>query len=165
MAKTNIKLNPAENTIIVSKTFYNKAITYGTPEYRVLHRVMKENPTFSIDFKTSDKKSYGGLSLAKMEEYILTQDNSQERLVEFKAVMATAKAKRAKYPLTKKWFLATYPEYKTSDIIASETAKNDVRAQMVKAEAPAFNLEAFKNQSVVSLLEDASADRGEKKAG
>ena len=165
MSKTTIKLNPAKNTIIVSKTFYNKAITYGTPEYRVLHRVMKENPDFTIEFKTSDKKTYNGLDFKCMEEYILTQDNSQERLVEFRAVMATAKTKRAKYPLTKKWFFATYPEYKENTIVASEKALNDVRAEMAKAETPALNLEALKNQGAVSLVKDASADRGEKKAG
>ncbi|MBR0341840.1 MAG: hypothetical protein IJH64_06275 [Oscillospiraceae bacterium] len=35
-------------------------------------------------------------------------------------VIAIAKAKGAKYPLTKQWFLETFPEYKESTVSESE---------------------------------------------
>lgn len=126
--KSNIKVNAMEQTISVSKAFYKKACVYGSPEYRQLIDAQRNNPAFDIKFKEYEKNTYNGLNLAKMREYILTQDNSEDRLVEFEAVIAIAKAKRALYPLTKKWFLETYPEYKESTINPSEKAKADARA-------------------------------------
>lgn len=128
MKKSNIKVNVMEQTISVSKAFYKKACVYGTTEYKQLTDAQRNNPTFDVKFKEYDKKTYNGLTIAKMREYILTQDNSEDRLIEFEAVVTTAKAKGAQYPLTKKWFLATYPEYKESTIDPSEKAKADARA-------------------------------------
>ena len=108
MKKSNIKVNVMEQTISVSKAFYKKACVYGTTEYKQLTDAQRNNPTFDVKFKEYDKKTYNGLTIAKMREYILTQDNSEDRLIEFEAVVTTAKAKGAQYPLTKKWFLAAY---------------------------------------------------------
>ncbi len=142
MKKSNIKVNVMEQTISVSKAFYTKASHFGTPEYEQLTRAKNENPSFTVVFKTSDKKTYNGLTLARMMEYIQTQENSEERMIEFEAVKTTAKAKGAQYPLTKKWFLNTYPEYKESTINPSEKAKADARAMSQQ-----------KNQEILKLFE------------
>ena len=55
-----------------------------------------------------------------METYIKTQPNSKERLIEFAAIQKVAKAKGALYPLTKKWFLATFPEFKENNVSEAE---------------------------------------------
>ena len=55
-----------------------------------------------------------------MKEYILTQNRSVEKLLEFEAVKKVAEAKGAKYPITKKWFLNEYPEYKTNEATINE---------------------------------------------
>lgn len=55
-----------------------------------------------------------------MKEYIETQPNSEKRLIEFAAIQKVAAAKGAKYPLTKKWFLATYPEFKENNVSKAE---------------------------------------------
>ena len=123
MKKSNITVNRMENTIEVSKAFYNKACKYGTPEYEMLTEATAQNPTFKIVFKAAKKKTYGGLTLERMQGYILTQPDSEKRLEEFKMIQEVAEAKGAKYPLTKKWFFATFKDYKENKDIFQDTAK------------------------------------------
>ena len=115
-----ITVNLIEKTIEVSKTFYKKATNPKTAEYRDLRAAMIENPTFDVVLKESDKKSYNGLDFDRMKEYIETQPNSEANLKELERVMEIAEAKGAKYPLTKQWFLKTFPEYKNSEVSAKE---------------------------------------------
>ena len=89
--KTNIIINVLDKTIVVSKSYYKRACVYGTVEYTELRGAMMDNPEFKIEFKTSDKKTYGGLSLEKMAEYIRTQENSEALLAELEKVEAIAK--------------------------------------------------------------------------
>ena len=79
-------------------------------------KAMSENPDFIIEFKKIQKKTYNGLDFSRMEDYIRTQPRSAERLAEFKEIKKVAGAKCGLYPLTKKWFLETYPEYKESTL-------------------------------------------------
>lgn len=55
-----------------------------------------------------------------MEKYIKTQPNSKECLNEFKAAQKVSAAKGATYPLAKKWFLATFPEFKENNVSETE---------------------------------------------
>lgn len=119
--KTNITISAIEKTITVSKAFYNKASKYGTHEYNELRSAIQENPEFIIVFKTIEKKIYGGLTFGVMEAYVKTQKNSETHLKEFAAVKTIAEAKGSKYPLTKKWFLKTFPAFKADDVSKSET--------------------------------------------
>ena len=119
--KTNITINAIEKTITVSKSFYKRASAYGTTEYNKLRSAMIENPEYKIVFKTIEKKTYGGLTFKAMEAYIKTQKDSEKTLKEFAAVRVVAKAKGSEYPLTKKWFLKTFPAFKADDVSKSET--------------------------------------------
>ena len=119
--KKNVSINLIDKTITVSKTFYKKASAYGTAEYNELRNAMMENPTFAVVIKTVEKKSYNGLTFKRMESYIQTQPNSETNLKEFRAVQRVAEAKGAKYPLTKKWFLASFPEYSINEVSENET--------------------------------------------
>lgn len=120
MKNFNITINPIEGTITVSEAFYKRASKYGTAEYKALRDAMNENPTFDVVFKTSEKKSYKGLTFKRMEAYIKTQPNSEANLKEFEAVKVVAEAKGSKYPLTKNWFLNKFPEYKNNEVSANE---------------------------------------------
>lgn len=119
--KTQINVNLITETITINKAFYNKSSIYGTDEYKMLKDAIHENPTFSIIITEVQKKSYKKLTFKRMEEYILTQDNSEANLTEFKAVKEIAKVKGSAYPLTKKWFLAKFPEYKLNEVSENET--------------------------------------------
>ena len=135
MKKSNINVNTIESTITVSKAFYKKASVYGTAEYAELHNAVRENPTFKIVFKVIEKKTYGGLTFETMTDYIKTQPNSEWMLVKMAAVMRVAKAKNSLYPLTKKWFLSTFPAYKANAVSEAEAA-----ALMKQAEAEIADL-------------------------
>ena len=131
MTKSNMTIDHRNSTITVSKAFYNKASKYGTDEYRLLHRAMKDNPTFEIVIQESQKKSYNGLTFKRMEAYIMTQSNSEANLKEYSAVKKVAEAKGAKYPLTKKWFLQTFPEYKANEVSESEIGTSQDKSEHI----------------------------------
>ena len=119
--KKSIIVNLMERTLTMTKAFYKKASVVGSVEYYELRKAMKENEGFKIVFKGADKKSYKGLTFEKMADYIRTQPNSAERLIEFASVQAVAEAKNAKYALTKQWFFEKYPEYKQGEVKKNET--------------------------------------------
>ncbi len=111
--KTHIIANFANKTLDITKSFYNKACKVGSSEYKELREAMADNPTYAINIVTNDKKrSYRALTIERMRAYIETQPNSKENLLTLDRVIKVAEAKGAKYPLTKKWFLETFPEYK-----------------------------------------------------
>lgn len=118
----DITANLPEGTLTVSKSFYKKASVFGSAEYYKLRQAMSENPGCTITFRTIEKKTYGGLTFGVMKEYIESQPNSEKQLKVFEAVQRIAELKGGKYPLTKKWFLKSYPSFKENDIKELETA-------------------------------------------
>ena len=117
----NITANMIDNTLTVSKSFYKKASVCGSAEYYELRQAKIENPGFKIVFKTIEKKTYNGLTFAVMKAYIESQSNSEKQLKVFEAVKRIAEMKGSKYPLTKKWFLNAYPDFKENAVKENET--------------------------------------------
>ena len=116
--------NFVNKTIVGTKSAINRANKGMKPEYGMLCEMLAEHPDFTVVEKQinhkADKKKYNGLTLPRMKEYIETQPNSKERLIEFAAIQKVAATKGAKYPLTKKWFLATFPEFKENNVSKAE---------------------------------------------
>ena len=127
----NITINPFDKTLTISKSFYKQATIYGTDEYNLLRDAMKECEGYEVIITTIQKKSYSGLTFKRMADYIMTQPNSEDNLTEFAKVMTIAEAKGSKYPLTKKWFLKTFPEYKLSEISEKEMEKNPSKSENI----------------------------------
>ena len=123
MSKSNVSVNREAKTLTVSKSFYKKASVFGTIECAELAEAEKMFPDFSVVIAVSTKKVYHGLSFERMVDYIITQPNSVQRLNEMERVMEIAKSKGALYPLTKKWFLHTYPEYKDNSVSDGELSE------------------------------------------
>lgn len=121
--KTNIAIDLEKNTMSISNAFYKKACLYGTPEYYELRQAKIENPEMKIIFKSISKRKYNGLTVKVMKSYIEAQPNSEKQLKVFEAVKRIAEMKGSKYPLTKKWFLNAYPEYKENEVKENETEK------------------------------------------
>ena len=119
--KKNVKVNPIEKTITISKAFFKRASVFGSSEYYELRNAMKENPDYEVIITTVQKNVHKDLTFKRMEAYIRTQPNSEANLKEFRAVQEIAEAKGAKYPLTKKWFFKTFPEYKLNEVSENET--------------------------------------------
>ncbi len=122
MKKSNIKIDACANKLVVSKAFYDRASAYGSAEYVELRKAMQDNPTAQIVFRTIKKKTYNGLTFEKMKDYIKTQPDSDKMLARFDEVLNIADSKNGLYPLTKKWFLETYPAYKESGVTENELA-------------------------------------------
>lgn len=116
--------NFVNKTIVGTKSAINRANMGKNPEYTTLCEMLAAHPDFTVAEKQinhkADKKKYNGLTLPRMKEYIETQPKSEERLREFAAIQKVAAAKGAKYPLTKKWFLATFPEFKENNVSEAE---------------------------------------------
>ena len=126
--KTRFTYNFIEKAIIGSKAAIERANKGKNPEYAELSGMLAAHPDFTVRVKDiqkkEGKKTYSKLTFERMEEYIRTQfaDNKtlNEKLIEFKAIQKVAEAKGAKYPLTKKWFFATYPSFKEGEVSEQE---------------------------------------------
>lgn len=127
--KNLICVDVNEKQLIASKAFCKKAKVFGSTEYELLREAVLQNPGFKVVEAENSKKSYKKLTFEKMEEYIKTQRESEERMKEFEAVKKVSEAKNALYPLTKKWFFETYPEYKET------VTKDETKAAMESAKA------------------------------
>ena len=116
--------NFIDRTINGSKAAINRANKGMNPEYTELTEMLAEHPDFKVIVKSptkkEGKKTYKKLTFERMEEYITTQFKDttilDKKIIELKSIMEVAETKGAKYPLTKKWFLATYKEYKVNDV-------------------------------------------------
>jgi len=140
--------NFVNKTIVGSKAAIERANKGLNPEFTELTEMLGQHPNFTVVTKTiavkKDKKTYGKLTFDRMEEYIKTQYSDENtlkaKLVEFKAIQKVAETKGAKYPLTKKWFLATYTEYKVNTVSAIEISEEDEALAGALAELEALEL-------------------------
>ena len=108
--KNLFAVNFAENTITASKTTLKKASVPNSPEYKALMKLMKQNPTFTIEEKkikeATGKKTYEGLNKAFIEKYISIQTNAADLKAQYEQA-----AKMGKFPLVRKWFLNTFENF------------------------------------------------------
>ena len=130
--RKHFEFNFVTKTIEGSKSAINKANKGMNPEFKELCDMIKAQPTFAITVKAIEQKEgkekYHDLTFKRMEIYISLQTDKEKKLAEYRAIRNVAKAKGAQYPLTKKWFLKTYPEYKNSDIATMESAELEALA-------------------------------------
>ena len=133
--KTKFNYDFANKAIVGTKSSIARANKGLNPEYAELTQKLSEHPDFSVIEKVINsnptKKTYNKLTIQKMEDYIQTQPDAENKLIEFKAIQKVAEVRGAKYPLSKKWFLTTYPEFKETEISADQT-KTLIEAEALK---------------------------------
>ena len=125
--------NFVKKTINGSKAAIDRANKGKNPEYTELTEMLAEHPDYKVKVKSpkkkEGKKTYSNLTFERMEDYIKTQYADEEtlnaKMIEFEAVKTIAEVKGAKYPLTKKWFLNTYKNYKENDVSEQERAEKE----------------------------------------
>ena len=113
--------------------------------------MLAAHPDFTVRVKDiqkkEGKKTYSKLTFDRMEEYIRTQFSDEKelsaKLVEFAAIKKVAEAKGAKYPLTKKWFLAVYPAFKENEISKEETTEEEKALAAAAAQLEMIETEDF----------------------
>lgn len=122
--KNYFNYNFIEKTIVGSNASIKRANSGIGNEYTQLCKMLAEHPDFKVvpkDIKENHgKKKYNGLTFDRMKEFISTQPDSENKLKVFEKVLQINETKGAKYPLTKKWFLSKYPEYKDNNTVVSD---------------------------------------------
>ena len=125
--RKHFEFNFVAKTIEGSKSAISRANKGMNPEFKELCEMIKAQPTFTITVKVINQKEgkekYHDLTFERMKLYISLQTDAEKKLAEFEAIKKIAKAKGAMYPLTKKWFINTYKNYKESDIAKMESAE------------------------------------------
>lgn len=110
-------------TIIMTKAFAKQANIYGTNEYKALVGMLRDFSGYKTAIKTisrsTDKKSYKGLTYENMKTYIEMEDPNA--LDEFARVLKLSEVQSGKYAYVKTWFLKKYPNYDVAPTITETT--------------------------------------------
>ena len=98
---------PGKN-IVVNNVEMNRAQNYGSQEYEMMMKVMKDLPDFQIIVQRprTSHDPFARWTYEMMEGHI--EAVSPERIEEFKRIRLWYHS----YPRVKQWFLAEFPEVK-----------------------------------------------------
>ena len=96
-------------TISASKATLIRAMNPNSAEYVELNLLRADNPNFEVVQKQPKKKkeTYDGMNFDFMRNYIQTQADAEEVLVEFECVKLV---NNNRYAPVKKWFLDAYKD-------------------------------------------------------
>lgn len=133
----NIKINYTERQIEVTASYLKKASVFGTEEFKELKQVRESEPEFKVVAKHAKKNckknTYSNLTFEAMEAHIKKFETDEEvreaRLNEFLQVRKYAVARKAEYPLTKKWFLSNYKET-YNNFVASSNKSEELETEI-----------------------------------
>ena len=124
ISKKNYSYDLLNNTLTITESFYKKSQVYGSEECVQLKAMMAENAGCKIAIEYSAKKTYKGLTLVLIREYIKIQKNSDILEAELEAVKKEAlegkenitekMADKLAFPLIKKWFLKKFVDFSVS---------------------------------------------------
>lgn len=114
-----IHIDFAKERIVMTRAFAKKASDPTTAEYRKLKGIISTVPSFRVECHTNKKnarkESYKGLNYEFMKSYIETHADKSKKAQLRKALeeqIFLSECHSIKYPVVKKWFLATFPEIK-----------------------------------------------------
>lgn len=117
--KNTLKINHAERTITMDRTFAKNAENTMSAEYSHLQSVRRDYPTYTVVRrqikKNPNKECYKGLTYEYMENYITTHEEGENRVLVLKEfaemrLISECHSKAHRYPVIKNWFLNKYPE-------------------------------------------------------
>lgn len=114
------EINPIDKTITLTKKFLKEASIMGTPEYKELKKLEKDNPGFTLKERKITQKvtkvTYDELSFAVMKSiiedvYKSDANTKATKIAEFNAVKDFYSANKAtKYGHVKSWFVQNYKQ-------------------------------------------------------
>lgn len=110
------EINPIEKTITLSKKFLKGASVMGTPEYKELKKIQKDNPDFELVVREikqkEDKITYNELTYAVMESIIKeTSEANDTKMADYIAIKKFYEGNKATmYGHVKAWFVQNYKE-------------------------------------------------------
>ena len=122
--KNYAKIDHANRTIVMDRTFAKNSEIVGSTEYAQLQACRKDYPTYTVIRKqikrNAAKECYRGLTYEYMENYIASHADAAAHRREYDSMRLIAECHSVRYPTIKKWFLATYPEVAQFGIENSE---------------------------------------------
>ena len=138
--KNTLKINHANHTIVMDRTFARNANDTRSEEYAHLQTVRRDYPNYTVVQRhirtNSNKNTYAGLTYEYMESYIMTHGTEETRMTNFKAyqemrIIAQCQGKAFRYPVIKSWFLDKYPEIARFGMTETEIAIEDAKAAVM----------------------------------
>jgi len=117
--KNTLRVNHADRTIVMDRTFAKYAENTMSSEYAHLQQVRRDYPNYTVlqrqIKRNSTKKTYNGLTYEYMEDYIMTHGSAetiQKNLHDFHEMrlISECHGRAFRYPVIKSWFLEKYPE-------------------------------------------------------
>ena len=133
--KNTLKINHAERTITMDRTFAKNAENTMSAEYSHLQSVRRDYPTYTVVRrqikKNPNKECYKGLTYEYMENYIITHEEDENRVLVLKEfaemrLISECHSKARRYPVIKNWFLNKYPEIANFGMAAPAAENNKV---------------------------------------
>ena len=133
--KNTLKINHAERTITMDRTFAKNAENTMSAEYSHLQSVRRDYPTYTVVRrqikKNPNKECYKGLTYEYMENYIITHEEDENRALVLKEfaemrLISECHSKAHRYPVIKNWFLNKYPEIANFGMAAPAAENNKV---------------------------------------
>ena len=133
--KNTLKINHAERTITMDRTFAKNAENTMSAEYSHLQSVRRDYPTYTVVRrqikKNPNKECYKGLTYEYMENYIITHEEDENRVLVLKEfaemrLISECHSKAHRYPVIKNWFLNKYPEIANFGMAAPAAENNKI---------------------------------------
>ena len=130
-----ITIDEANNAIIITRKFAEKASDPRTQEYAMLQQVRRDYPYLTVRKhtikKNPNKECYRGLTYKYMEEFIKTYEskaNVEKVLAELEELIFISQghSKGYRYPTIKKWFIDKYPNFATFGMEINTTEERKV---------------------------------------
>ena len=123
--KNTLKLNHAERTIVMDKTFAKFAANTMSAEYAHLQQVRQDYPLYTVVQrhirKNTKQEHYHGLTYRYMEDYIDSHGTVEDRhTYDEMRLISECHSKAHRYPVIKNWFLERFPEIKTFGVQQEE---------------------------------------------
>ena len=132
--KNTLRLNHAERTIVMDKTFAKFAANTMSPEYAHLQQVRQDYPTYTVVQrhirKNTKQEHYHGLTYCYMEDYITTHGSAEDRRIyDEKKLISECHSKSFRYPVIKSWFLERFPEIKNFGVPVEEKVETEASVE------------------------------------
>ena len=117
---TGYKLDFATNTLTINYKF-NKALSdYGSPEYNRYKAILEDFPDLTVVVKAGREitttRRTKRLTYENMEIHINAYENANDLLEVFETVKALSKVCASPYKYVHDWFVAQFPNYKSTPI-------------------------------------------------
>lgn len=118
--KNGYKVLFATNTVVMSYKFSAAAAKYGTKEYKIMKGIRRDFPGMAeIVVSGREKKTphpNTRLTYENMEIHINAYENANDLLEVFETVKALSKVCASPYKYVHDWFVAQFPNYKSTPI-------------------------------------------------